>query len=55
MTNPEYFIDRAGKHRFRVKGRNGEIIVSSQGYVSRYNAERGFAALQEAVNESCDA
>lgn len=42
---PEYFIDKAGKHRFRVKGENGEIIVSSQGYASKFNAEHGFQAL----------
>lgn len=44
----EYFTDRAGRHRFRVKGANGEIIVSSQGYASKFNAERGFEALKNA-------
>lgn len=51
---PEYFVDRGGKHRFRVKGRNGEIIVTSEGYASAYNAKRGFEALSAAVIGACD-
>jgi uncharacterized protein YegP (UPF0339 family) len=35
----ETFYDAAGEARFRIKGRNGEIISSSEGY-SRQTAAR---------------
>lgn len=41
----EYFTDKAGGHRFRVVGRNGEIIVSSESYTKPYSAKRGFRRL----------
>lgn len=48
---PDYFTDRAGKHRFRVVGENGEKVITSQGYASRFNAERGFATLKRIITE----
>lgn len=45
----DYFQDKAGKWRFRVVGRNGEKIVTSQGYASKSNAERGYRDLLEAM------
>jgi len=41
----EYFIDEDMKQRFRIKGENGEIIVSSEAYANEYNAKRGYADL----------
>lgn len=53
----EYFQgqDDAGNvipddHRFRVKAANGEILSSSEAYVSASNAKRGYRALLDAVH-----
>jgi uncharacterized protein YegP (UPF0339 family) len=37
----EYFLDDDSKNRFRVKGRNGEIVATSEAYANQSNAERG--------------
>lgn len=37
----ERFPDVAGKHRFRLKAANGEIIGKSEGYDTAYNRDRG--------------
>ena len=40
---PEYYIDKAGEHRWRVRGDNGEIIdASSEGFSSREKAEENY-------------
>lgn len=45
----QYFEDRGGKWRFRVKGVNGEIIVTSEAYSSKANAVRGFRDLRATI------
>lgn len=34
-----------GAWRYTVKGNNGEILVTSEGYTTKQNAEKGSAAL----------
>lgn len=34
-----------GAWRYTVKGNNGEILATSEGYTTKQNAERGLAAL----------
>lgn len=34
-----------GAWRYTVKGANGEILVTSEGYTTKHDAERGSAAL----------
>jgi uncharacterized protein YegP (UPF0339 family) len=41
--------DKAGKYRFHLKARNGEIIVAGQGYERKANAEKGIRAVKKAV------
>lgn len=41
----DYFLDAEDKHRFRVKGLNGEVVASSEPYYSQSNAERGVRGL----------
>jgi uncharacterized protein len=36
----------AGKFRFHLKAPNGEIVVASQGYESKANAEKGIEAIK---------
>lgn len=50
----EYFEDKRGKWRFRIKGRNHEKIVTSEGYASRANALRGFEDLRAAIASITD-
>jgi len=46
----EVFEDEKGDFRFRVKGGNGEIIVTSEGYTRKHDATRGFATLIDIIN-----
>lgn len=43
----EVYKDRAGKHRFRLKAGNGEIILASQGYASSGGCANGIASVQK--------
>ena len=41
----EIFEDVAGEFRFRIKGLNGEIVASSEGYTRKADAARGLHTL----------
>ena len=41
----EIFRDRTGRHRFRVRARNGRVLASSRAYANRPGARKGAAAL----------
>ena len=41
----EIFSDESGRHRFRVRARNGRVLASSQTYAGRSGARKGAAAL----------
>lgn len=43
----EFFQDEAGGHRFRIVGRNREIMATSESYTRPASAERG---LRDLVN-----
>lgn len=42
----ELYKDKAGKFRFRLKATNGQIILASQGYVSKAGAMNGIQSIQ---------
>ena len=42
--------DKADKYRFHLKAGNGEIIVASQAYERKANAEKGIRAVRAAVD-----
>ncbi len=46
MGKFELYKDRAGKHRFRLKANNGEIILASQGYASITGAKNGIDSVR---------
>jgi uncharacterized protein YegP (UPF0339 family) len=50
----EYFKDEAGEWRYRVKGKNGENMVTSEGYTRRRDAVRGFDDLSRVMRELDD-
>lgn len=45
----EIFADTTGEWRFRIRGSNGEIMATSEGYRDRTDARRGFQDLAERV------
>lgn len=49
LTNPKYEIykDKAGEFRFRLKARNGEPILASEGYKAKASCENGIASVRK--------
>lgn len=41
----EIFRDKSGRHRFRVRARNGRVLASSRAYACRSGARKGAAVL----------
>ena len=41
----QIYKDKAGKHRFRLKAKNGENIISSQAYASRATCMKGITSV----------
>ena len=41
----QIYKDKAGKHRFRLKAKNGENIISSQAYASRATCMKGIKSV----------
>ncbi|MDR0309750.1 MAG: YegP family protein [Candidatus Methanoplasma sp.] len=54
LTHPKYeiFMDKGGKYRFRLKAMNGEIIASSQGYMSKGSCKKGIASVSKNAAEA---
>jgi len=46
MGNFEIYIDRRDEYRFRLKARNGEIILRSEGYSTKANCENGIKSVR---------
>ena len=46
--NPKFEIynDKAGEFRFRLKARNGEIILASEGYKTKASCEKGIDSVR---------
>ena len=42
----EYFIDKAGKYRFRLKAGNGEIIAVSEAYNTKDACLNGIESVK---------
>ena len=43
----EIYKDRGGKHRFRLKASNGQIILASQGYSAKTGCKNGIASVKK--------
>ena len=48
----EVFRDRKKQWRFRLRARNGKIIASSEGYISKRNAILGIESIQDCVPDA---
>ena len=53
-SNPkiELYNDKKGEFRFRLKAGNGEIILASEGYVSKDGCKNGIASVRKNAADS---
>lgn len=49
ITNPKFeiYTDKGGEFRFRLKARNGSIIVASEGYKTKSACENGIESVKK--------
>ena len=45
----EIYLDKAGEFRFRLKARNGEPILASQGYNTKVGCKNGIESVRKNV------
>jgi uncharacterized protein YegP (UPF0339 family) len=43
----EWYKDKAGKFRFRLKAANGEVIATSEGYASKEGCVNGIESVKK--------
>lgn len=43
----EWYVDKKGKYRFRLKAGNGEIIATSEGYSSKEGCVGGIESVKK--------
>jgi hypothetical protein len=46
----EVYQDRAGKHRFRLKASNGEVVAQGEAYETKESAKAGCEAVKRAAD-----
>ena len=53
-SNPKFelYNDKKGEFRFRLKAGNGEIILDSEGYVSKDGCKNGIASVRKNAADS---
>ena len=49
VSNPKFEVykDKKGEFRFRLKAKNGQIIVTSEGYKTLASAKKGIASVKK--------
>ena len=49
MSEPvfEWYVDKVGKYRFRLKAANGEMIAISEGYASKQGCVEGIESVRK--------
>lgn len=45
----EIYLDKAGEYRFRLKARNGEPILASEGYTAKSGCKNGIESVRKNV------
>ena len=43
----EWYVDKTGKYRFRLKAANGEMIAISEGYASKQGCVEGIESVRK--------
>ena len=54
VSNPKFeiYLDKAGEYRFRLKARNGEIILASEGYSQKSGCKNGIESVRKNAPEA---
>ncbi len=54
LTNPKFEVykDKAGEFRFRLKARNGEIILTGEGYKAKASCLNGIDSIRRNAPDS---
>ena len=54
QNNPKFeiYTDKAGEYRFRLKARNGETILVSEGYTKKASCQNGVESVQKNAPEA---
>ena len=54
VKNPKFemYVDKAGEYRFRLKARNGEIILASEGYAQKAGCKNGIESVRKNAVDS---
>ena len=54
VTNPKFevYVDKAGEFRFRLKARNGEIVVVGEGYKAKASCLNGIDSIRRNAPEA---
>jgi hypothetical protein len=54
VTNPKFevYTDKAGEYRFRLNARNGENILSSEGYKAKTSCMNGIESVRKNAPEA---
>jgi len=47
----EYYKDKKGEWRFRLKARNGRILMASEGYKRRYTMLKTIRKIKRKISE----
>lgn len=50
----ELFEDEGGQWRYRIKGRNGEPMATSEAYTTKADARRGYRDLVGVIGSNPD-
>ena len=48
----EVYVDKAGKHRFRLKASNGQIVAVGEAYESKANCLAGVESVKNAAADA---
>ena len=48
----EWYVDKVGKYRFRLKAANGEMIAVSEGYASKQGCVDGIESVKKKRSNS---
>ena len=46
----EVYEDKSGKHRFRLKASNGQVVATGEAYETRAAAKKGCESVQRAAD-----
>lgn len=54
VTNPKFemYLDKAGECRFRLKAKNGEVILTSEGYKAKASCLNGIESVRKNAPEA---